>query len=49
MSVMITVAPAIRLAGVSKRYGGQLALRETDLEIGEGEFFCLLGPRTGAR
>jgi spermidine/putrescine transport system ATP-binding protein len=37
-------APAIRLAGVSKRYGSQLALRPTDLEIGEGEFFCLLGP-----
>src|SRR2546425_8555781 len=35
---------AIRLVGVSKRYGGQLALRPTDLEIGEGEFFCLLGP-----
>ena len=37
-------APAIRLAGVSKRYGTTLALRETDLEIAEGEFFCLLGP-----
>jgi spermidine/putrescine transport system ATP-binding protein len=36
--------PAIRLAGVSKRYGTQLALRETDLDIAEGEFFCLLGP-----
>ena len=37
-------APAIRLVGVSKRYGTTLALRETDLEIAEGEFFCLLGP-----
>jgi spermidine/putrescine transport system ATP-binding protein len=37
-------APAIRLVGVSKRYGPTLALRETDLEIAEGEFFCLLGP-----
>ena len=44
MSVVSTVAPAIRLAGVSKRYGGQPALRETDFEIAEGEFFCLLGP-----
>ncbi|HEY3184632.1 MAG TPA: ABC transporter ATP-binding protein [Gaiellaceae bacterium] len=35
---------AISLRGVSKRYGGQLALTETDLEIAEGEFFCLLGP-----
>ena len=30
--------------GVSKRYGSQLALQPTDLEIAEGEFFCLLGP-----
>jgi len=36
--------PAIRLAGVSKQYGSQVALRTTDLEIAEGEFFCLLGP-----
>jgi ABC-type Fe3+/spermidine/putrescine transport system ATPase subunit len=39
-----TPAAAISLRGVSKRYGGQLALTETDLEIAEGEFFCLLGP-----
>jgi spermidine/putrescine transport system ATP-binding protein len=37
-------APAIRLAGVSKQYGSQTALLPTDLEIAEGEFFCLLGP-----
>jgi ABC-type Fe3+/spermidine/putrescine transport system ATPase subunit len=36
--------PAIRLAGVTKRYGTAPALLETDLEIAEGEFFCLLGP-----
>ena len=41
---MSSAAPAIRLAGVSKRYGGQVALQPTDLEIAEGEFFCLLGP-----
>ena len=41
---MTTTPAAIRLVGVSKRYGGQLALRPTDLEIAEGEFFCLLGP-----
>jgi len=35
---------AITLRGVTKRYGGQVALEPTDLEIGEGEFFCLLGP-----
>ena len=37
-------AAAIRLVDVSKQYGTHLALRPTDLEIGEGEFFCLLGP-----
>jgi spermidine/putrescine transport system ATP-binding protein len=36
--------PAIVLRGVSKRYGAQLALTPTELEIAEGEFFCLLGP-----
>src|SRR5947208_740193 len=36
--------PAIRLVGVSKHYGGPTALDRTDLEIAEGEFFCLLGP-----
>jgi len=36
--------PAIRLHGVTKRYGGHEALQSLDLEIAEGEFFCLLGP-----
>src|SRR5438477_9019153 len=36
--------PAIRLVGVSKQYGDHTALGRTDLEIAEGEFFCLLGP-----
>jgi len=36
--------PAITFRGVTKRYGGQVALEPTDLEIEEGEFFCLLGP-----
>jgi spermidine/putrescine ABC transporter ATP-binding subunit len=40
----MSAAAAIRLVGVSKQYGTQLALRATELEIGEGEFFCLLGP-----
>ena len=35
---------AIALRGVSKRYGGQVALTTTELDIAEGEFFCLLGP-----
>jgi spermidine/putrescine transport system ATP-binding protein len=29
---------------VSKRYGAQTAVESLDLEIQEGEFFCLLGP-----
>jgi ABC-type Fe3+/spermidine/putrescine transport system ATPase subunit len=36
--------PAISLRGVSKRYGRHRALEQLDLDIAEGEFFCLLGP-----
>ena len=36
--------PAIQFTGVSKRYGAQIALHPFDLEIRDGEFFCLLGP-----
>src|SRR2546430_6466532 len=36
--------PTIQLRGVSKRYRGVQALAPLDLEIREGEFFCLLGP-----
>jgi ABC-type sugar transport system ATPase subunit len=35
---------SIRLEGVTKRFGGLTALREVDLEIGDGEFFTVLGP-----
>src|SRR5919199_75025 len=34
----------IELRGVAKRYGNNVALRSLDLEIRDGEFFCLLGP-----
>src|ERR671933_341661 len=34
----------IELRQVSKRYGNNVALRSLDLEIRDGEFFCLLGP-----
>jgi ABC-type Fe3+/spermidine/putrescine transport system ATPase subunit len=34
----------VELHGVVKRYGQQVALRALDLEIRDGEFFCLLGP-----
>ena len=41
----MSVVPAvIELRGVTKRYGAQQALSPIDLEIAEGEFFCLLGP-----
>jgi ABC-type Fe3+/spermidine/putrescine transport system ATPase subunit len=36
--------PAISLRGISKRYGRDVAVHPLDLDIGEGEFFCLLGP-----
>src|SRR5881275_3204167 len=36
--------PGIEMRAVSKRYGNNVALRSMDLEIRDGEFFCLLGP-----
>ena len=36
--------PAIRVSGVTKRFGAIRALDGVDLEIGRGEFFGLLGP-----
>jgi spermidine/putrescine transport system ATP-binding protein len=37
-------AAGIELRGVVKRFGSQSALRGIDVEIEDGEFFCLLGP-----
>jgi putative spermidine/putrescine transport system ATP-binding protein len=37
-------APAVRVAGVRKRYGPVTALAGVDLTIEAGEFFTLLGP-----
>ncbi len=34
----------VELRGVMKRYGSHVAVQELDLEIRDGEFFCLLGP-----
>ena len=34
----------VQLQGLTKRYGGALAVRGIDLDIPPGEFFCLLGP-----
>ncbi|MFF2012232.1 ABC transporter ATP-binding protein [Streptomyces sp. NPDC058195] len=40
----MTGPAALALRGVSKRYGRTVALDGLDLEVAEGEFFCLLGP-----
>ena len=37
-------ANAIELRGVSKNFGDAVALHPLDLDIRDGEFFCLLGP-----
>src|SRR5579859_5141861 len=39
-----SASPAIAFRGVSKQYGAHTAVESLDLEIKEGEFFCLLGP-----
>ena len=43
----VAAAPGVRLTGVSKRYGdaatGVVALRDFDLDVGSGEFVCLIG------
>jgi ABC-type sugar transport system ATPase subunit len=36
--------PALRFAGVGKRFGNTRVLEDFSLEIAEGEFFVLLGP-----
>jgi ABC-type Fe3+/spermidine/putrescine transport system ATPase subunit len=41
---VISPQPAISLQGVAKAYGRRPALHQLDLDVAEGEFFCLLGP-----
>lgn len=36
--------PAIRLAGLSKKFGSVVAVDDVDLDIAPGEFFSMLGP-----
>ena len=36
--------PALRLAGIEKRYGTTVAVAAVDLEVRQGEFLTLLGP-----
>jgi spermidine/putrescine transport system ATP-binding protein len=40
----MSASPAVAFRGVSKRYGAHTAVESLDLDIQEGEFFCLLGP-----
>jgi spermidine/putrescine ABC transporter ATP-binding subunit len=37
-------ANSIELRGIEKRYGDSVALHPIDIDIRDGEFFCLLGP-----
>jgi putative spermidine/putrescine transport system ATP-binding protein len=39
-----TASAAVRLEGVTKRYGDVLAVDGIDLEVRDGEFFSMLGP-----
>ena len=39
-----SVAPALRLRGVGRRFGGLHAVREVDLEVAPGERRAVLGP-----
>ena len=39
-----SAVPLVRFEGVTKRFGGQAAVREVSLDIYPGEFFALLGP-----
>jgi putative spermidine/putrescine transport system ATP-binding protein len=39
-----TGVPAVRLEGVTKRFGSFTAVDEVDLEVADGEFFSMLGP-----
>jgi len=41
---MTDAAPAVRLRGVGKDYGGRTAVGSIDLEVSRGECFALLGP-----
>lgn len=43
-SVTSNVQTAVSIAGVTKRYGEYVALRDLSLEVFDNEFFTLLGP-----
>src|SRR5437868_9350747 len=39
-----SAVPALHLRGVGRRFGGLHAVREVDLEVGQGERRAILGP-----
>ncbi|MCP2288826.1 sugar ABC transporter ATP-binding protein [Nocardia amikacinitolerans] len=43
MTDIATAEPVIRLAGISKHYGGTYALRDVDFDVRPGEIHALLG------
>jgi ABC-2 type transport system ATP-binding protein len=45
----VSESPAIRIAGLSHRYGERLALQSVSFEVGRGEIFGLLGPNGGGK
>src|SRR5204863_3327013 len=40
----MTDEPAIRVRGLRKSYGAQVAVEDLDLDVARGECFALLGP-----
>ncbi len=40
----MSAIPAVRLAGVTRRFGAVVAADKVDLAIAPGEFFAMLGP-----
>ncbi|MGB3553285.1 MAG: ABC transporter ATP-binding protein [Jannaschia sp.] len=44
-----SIAPAVEVRGLTKRYGEVTALREVSLSIAMGEYFVLLGPSGGGK